>query len=158
MAALFDYQGQLQSGAEFQGTLEANSLEHARSALADMGVRVISLRQARRKPYVPPLSQADYLFFNEQVTALAQAGIPLDDGLRRVAAEVGSRRLKRALLSVAGDLERGVSLDDAVARAEIRFPGEYAGVLAAGIRTGDLGATLVSLTSSLRLRGVFAGR
>lgn len=151
---LFDYTGQLQSGRAFQGTLEADSREHAEAMLADMGVRVVSLRATKRFGYVAPLSLDDMLFFNEQVAALAQAEIPLETGLRRLAADVGSGKLKRLLLEIADDLQSGGSLEQAVERHRGRFPAQYADVVAAGLSTGDLGGVLHGLTTHLRLKSL----
>ncbi len=113
---LFDYTGQLQSGATFQGTLEAESQQHADATLADMGVRVRSLRRAKRTSYVAPLSLDDFLFFNEQIAAMTNAGVPLQDGLRQLGADVGSGKLKRLLLELADDLTAGTRLEQALAR------------------------------------------
>ena len=101
---LFDYTGQLQTGSTFHGTLEAETQQHAEAILADMGVRTTSLRPARRLAYVAPLSLDDFLFFNEQLAAMTKSGIPLQEGLRQLAADVGSRKLKRLLLDLADDL------------------------------------------------------
>lgn len=150
---LFDYTGQLQSGSAFQGTLEADSQPHADAMLADMGVRVISLRPAKRAGYVTPLSLDDFLFFNEQVAAMTKAGVPLQEGLRQLAADVGSRKLKRLLLELADDLAAGTPLEAALEKAKSRFPTQYAGIVQAGVASGDLGGTLYGLAAHLRLKG-----
>jgi len=149
---LFDYTGQLESGAAFQGTLEANSHERAQRTLDEMGVRVVELRPARRAAYVTPLSLDDFRFLNEQVAALTQGGAPLEEGLRRLASDVGSSKLKRALLELADELMRGVPLEAAVKAIEQRFPASYAGVVRAGLTAGDLPAALYALSAQLRLR------
>jgi len=150
---LFDYTGQLQSGAAFQGTLEADSQQHAEATLADMGVRVTSLRPAKRAAYVAPLSLDDFLFFNEQIAAMTKAGIPLQEGLRTLAADVGSRKLKRLLLELVDELTAGTPLEQALAKLQARFPAHYAGVVQAGLQSGDLGGTLYALAAHLRLKG-----
>ena len=149
---LFDYTGQLQTGSTFHGTLEAETQQHAEAILADMGVRTTSLRPARRLAYVAPLSLDDFLFFNEQLAAMTKAGIPLQEGLRQLAADVGSRKLKRLLLDLADDLAAGTPLEQAVAKQQRRFPTHYAGVIEAGLKTGDLGGTLYGVTAHLRLK------
>jgi type IV pilus assembly protein PilC len=149
---LFDYAGQLQSGWAFQGTLEAQSREHAEAMLADMGVRVTWLRPARRMAYVAPLSLDDFLFFNEQIAAMVKAEIPLEEGLRQLAADVGSRKLKRLLIDLADDLKAGTTLEAALAKQQRRFPTQYAGVVQAGLKTGDLGGVLHSLAAHLQLK------
>jgi type IV pilus assembly protein PilC len=153
--SLFDYTGQLQSGQMFQGTLEADSHGHAEAMLADMGVRVTSLRPAQRTAYVAPLSLEDMLFFNEQLAALAKAAVPLEQGLRHLAADVGSRKLKRLLLDLAEELAAGTPLEQALEKHRRRFPTRYADVVRAGLQTGDLGGTLYGLTAHLRLKSHF---
>ncbi|MBL8879576.1 MAG: type II secretion system F family protein [Phycisphaerales bacterium] len=149
---LFDYTGQLQNGAAFDGTLNAESHERAEAILAEMGLRVISLRAANRRAFVAPLSIDDMLFLNDNIAAMTRGGLPLDEGLRKLAAETGSSRLKRLLLDVAEDLSRGQPLEQSIARHAARFPTDYAGVVAAGLRTGDLGGSLHALGTHLRLR------
>ena len=127
---LCDYTGQLQSGATFQGTLEAESQQHAHATLADMGVRVRSLRPVKRTSYVAPLSLDDFLFFNEQIAAMTKAGVPLQDGLRQLGADVGSGKLKRVLLELADDLDAGTGLEQALAKLQSRFPQAHPRVLA----------------------------
>ena len=95
---LFDYVGQLASGASFQGTLQAESEAEAQRTLLQMGVRTVSLRAARRGSFITPLSLDDFQFLNEQIAALTRAGVPLEEGLRQAAADVGSRKLKRLTL------------------------------------------------------------
>lgn len=150
---LFDYVGQLKSGSSFQGTLEADSHENAEKTLAKMGIRVTSMRNARRFAHVVPLSLDDYVFFNEQVAAMAKSGIPLETGLRNLAADAGSRKLKRILISVANDISAGVSLEQAVERHKRSFPEQLPGVVRAGLLSGDLSGALYALTAHLRVKG-----
>jgi len=149
---LFDYTGQLPSGAAFQGTIEADAQEAAQATLARMGVRVLTLRAAKRTALVTPLSLDEFTFFNEQLAAMTKAAIPLEEGLRQLAADVGSRKLKRLLLDLAGELASGTPLEQALERHRRRFPPQYAGVVGAGLKTGDLGGTLYGLTTHLRLQ------
>lgn len=153
--ALFDYTGQLQSGALFQGTLEADSQEHAEATLTDMGLRVTALRRAQRTAYVAPLSVDDMLFLNEQLAAMAKSAIPLEEGLRHLAADVGSRKLKRLLLDLSDELASGTPLEQAIEKHRRRFPVQYAEVIKAGLASGDLGGTLYGVTAHLRLKSQF---
>lgn len=152
---LFDYTGQLASGALLQGTIEAAEYAAAERILAQMGVRVTTLRPAQRTAFVAPLSLADLTFFNDQLAALTKAGLPLEQGLRQMASDVGSRKLKRLLLDLANDLATGLPLPQALERQKGRFPPQYPGVVAAGLKTGDLSGTLYGLTTHLRLKSGF---
>src|SRR5262245_27496464 len=116
-----------------------------------MGVRTVSLRAARRSAFVAPLSLDDFQFLNEQIAALTRSGVPLEEGLRQAAADVGSRKLKRLLLELADELSRGTPLPKAIEALETRFPAHYATVVKAGLRAGDLDGTLYGLAAHLRL-------
>lgn len=150
--ALFDYSGQLQSGSLFEGTLEAATLDAARETLARLGVRVSQLRPAQVAAYATPLSLDDFLFFNEQLAALSKAGVPLENGLRQLVADVGSRKLKRLLLTLANDLESGTPLEQALERQKAHLPPYYASTVQAGLQSGDLGSALYGLAAHLQLK------
>lgn len=150
----FDYEGQLESGQSLSGTVTAEDQAAAEKALLDHGVRVFGIRPARSMPTVAPLSIDEFQYLNEQLATLAAARTPLHEGLRSVAADAGSMRLRRALLDLASDLESGAPLDQAIDRMERRFPRAYAPVVRAGLQTGDLSGTLYSLAAHLRLRSV----
>lgn len=150
---LFDYVGQLESGASLQGTLEADNEARARDILHEMGVRTISLRAARRNAFVAPLSLDDFQFLNEHIASLTRSGVPLEEGLRQAAADVGSGKLKRLMMELADDLTRGTPLPNAIEAIEKRFPTHYATVVKAGLKSGDLAGTLYGLSAHLRLAG-----
>jgi|GEM_PF-159135 len=150
--SLFDYTGQLQTGSAFQGTLEAESQDHAEATLADMGVRVTSLRLAQRSGFVAPLSLDDVMFFNDQLAAITKAGVPLEQGLRQLAADTGSRKLKRLLSDLVDELSAGTPLEKALEKHRRRFPENYPGVVQAGLQTGDLSGTLYAVAAHLRLK------
>lgn len=101
---LFDYAGQLESGRVFRGTLEADSHDRARATLTDMGVRVTDLRPTGQLAFVAPLSLTDFQYLNEQIAMMTEAGVPLEQGLRQLAADVARGRLKRVLLDLANTL------------------------------------------------------
>lgn len=153
---LFEYTGQLSTGEAFDGTLEAASHETAEQRLISLGIRATRLQAVRSRGFVAPLSASDFQLLNEQIAALSKSNVPLERGLRELAADVASGRLRRVITELADDLESGHSLDDALARQRERFPADYAGVVQAGLATGDLGATLYSLSSHLRLRGTLS--
>lgn len=102
------------------------------------------------------LSRADLLAFNQHLAALATAGLPLEAGLRLAAQDARSSRVKRAISSLADDLERGVPLGEAFDRHRGSFPPAYAPLMEAAVATNNLPALLLSLgqhqelTSKLR--------
>jgi type II secretory pathway component PulF len=92
-----------------------------------------------------PLGADDFLAFNDQLAHLAKAGMPLEQGLRLMAADLKRGRLADTIRAIALELERGVALPDAVAKHQSQFPPLYARMIDAGARTGDLSGILLSL-------------
>jgi len=74
----------------------------------------------------------------ERAASISAAGMPLAAGLRGAAVEADSRPLRRALLSIAGELDRGCSLDDCLASSR-RVPPHLAGLITAAQASGDFG-------------------
>ena len=93
-----------------------------------------------------PLSAEELITLNEEIAAMARAGLPLDQGLRVLAHEMGRSRLRTLTQNLADDLRAGHSLPDALQRQKGSFPSYYAALLSAGIRCGRLGDVLKTLT------------
>lgn len=148
---VFEYTGQLPQGTAITGTLEAADIDDARRHLADLTIHVSSLTQATRIRPRRPLSREDLQFFNQQLAALADNKIALDEGLRAIARDLRRGRLKATIEKLAADLEAGVPLDEAVEKQAGRFPPLFANVLKAGSENNNLGATLLNLNNHLGL-------
>jgi|CXWL01.1.fsa_nt_gi type II secretory pathway component PulF len=147
----FEYTAQCKGGAAISGTLESADSVAATEQLIAMGLCNIDLRTANRPPLRRPLGSDDFIFFNEQLAALANAGICLDEGLRQLGKDVHSGRLRTVLEAMANDIERGQSLDEALERHAAQMPVLYSRVVRAGVKNGHLPATLLNLSHHLRL-------
>ncbi len=86
----------------------------------------------------------DVIALNEEVTLLAQAGIPLDPGMVRIGTN-RKHELTRINAAVARRVGRGESLVDAVAAEDDSFPSVYQSIVEAGLRCGRLPALLEGL-------------
>ena len=96
------------------------------------------------------LSPDDLITLNEEIAGMARAGLPLDQGLRALAREMGSGRLQRATAEIADALRAGHTLPEALQRQEGRVPAFYAGLVAAGVRSGRVVEVLATLTMYAR--------
>ncbi|OWK47000.1 type II secretion system F family protein [Fimbriiglobus ruber] len=92
----------------------------------------------------------DLTALNEQIAAMARAGLPLDQGLRSLAREMGSSRLRSVTTALARDLSDGHPLPEALARQKGRIPPYYANLVTAGIQSGRLPEVLMTLTTYAR--------
>lgn len=145
----FTYEAQTDDGHRLRGTMEAVDAEQAMARLRAMRLRVTSLNLAGREEKVAgggkALRGADFIAFNEQVAQLAAAGLPLEQGLRLIAADVSGRRLRATIEKVAAELESGTPLEEAFDKYRGSFPPLYGRLVRAGVKSGDLSAVLLSL-------------
>ncbi len=152
--AWFEYEGVCPNGTAIAGRIEAEDREAARLMLSEtLRLSVGDVRAATSPPRRAPVSDEDFIFFNEQLASLASAGMALDEGLQQLARDVTSPRLRRLIQDVVADLQRGQPLEEAIARRENQFPSLYGRVIRAGVQTGQLPATLLNLNQHLRLMG-----
>ena len=149
--AHFAYQAQCPNGSAISGVLEADSFDAAMQQLSQMQLEAVELTETKPPRSPRPIGGDDFIFFNEQLASLASAGICLDEGLQQLARDVESPRLRRAIRAVADEVQRGLPLDQAVAKHEGRLPVLYSRVVRAGVESGQLPATLLNLSQHLRL-------
>ena len=102
--------------------------------------------QASARGFSAPLSPGDLITLNEEIAAMARAGLPLDQGLAAMAREMGAGRLQCATTEIASALESGVPLPEALARQSGRVPRFYPALVGVAIRTGRIGEVLATLT------------
>lgn len=88
---------------------------------------------------------------NDELTAMVQSGIPLDEGLRSAAnyLKKDSRGLVKQLIQ---KIEQGTSLDGAIESEDVHLPASYVALVKAGLRMGRLPEALTSFTSFARDR------
>ena len=91
------------------------------------------------------MSQAQvFQALNEQLACIADAGVPMQEGLRLVAHEVRSRTMRRAIDQVVQDLENGKDLADAFKGQAGIFPELYHQVIHAGVASGKMSLVLIA--------------
>src|SRR5205814_6446812 len=87
----------------------------------------------------------DLIALNEEIAGMARAGLPLDRGLAALAKEMGRGRLQQVTAALAQALRAGQTLPQALERQAGRVPPFYAGLVAAGVRTGRICGVLATL-------------
>jgi type II secretory pathway component PulF len=81
---------------------------------------------------------------------MVEAGLPLAPGLRALAEEVSSRRLRRSLIAIAERLDLGESLSDVLRTETLTTPRHLAGLIEAGVRSGNLGLVIQQFLDATR--------
>src|ERR687883_666677 len=145
-------------------TVEAVGVQEARVRLEAEGFRVFSVQpprasglasltrggkagtQARVKP-------GDFLIFNQQLSAIIRAGIPILQAVAMLRRRAASSRLRTVLADVEEKIRSGMALSQAFAAQGPIFPRIYTASILAGERSGALDAVLSRYVQYMR-RGV----
>jgi type II secretory pathway component PulF len=152
--ATFEYNALTSAGRLMKGTIEAGSREQAGELLKDMQLTVNEITKARMKMPRTTIGRSEFLLFNQQLASITKTGIPLERGLREIAADVGSKRMRRLITEIADELERGTSIEEAIEKRQRYFPALYGHILKAGVESGRLSEMLTSLNRHLELTAV----
>jgi general secretion pathway protein F len=92
-------------------------------------------------PNGKPISLADLIAFNEEVTSLVRVGLPIEVGL-------GGPQLPKTIRGITThfreELERGSSVREALDNCGARFPPSYLALVEAGLRSNRLTEALTS--------------
>ncbi|MHC4526197.1 MAG: type II secretion system F family protein [Planctomycetota bacterium] len=149
--ALFEYRSVTDSGRLMTGTIEAADIEQAKSSLAEMGLQVTELEKSKQSPSPGSIGRNEFIMFNEQLASLTKAGIPLEQGLRELAHDAGSSKMRTLITGIADELERGTPIDQAVQKHQKEFPPLYGLILKSGVETGRLSEMLTNLNRHLQV-------
>jgi len=149
--AIFEYNALTSAGRLMKGTIEAATPQEAGETLERMQLSVNSIEKARPEKPKTAIGRNEFLLFNQQLASIAKAGIPLERGLRELASDVSSSSMRRLIDDIAGELEAGVSIEEAFEKRQKRFPPLYGRILKAGVETGRLSEMLTSLNRHLEL-------
>ena len=98
-----------------------------------------------------PISSEQFMAFNQQLAQLTRAGLPVEQGLRLVAEDLGSSRLADATRQIADELARGQSLAECFEHRRSQFPPLYGRLLDAGVKTNNLPDMLFNLGRHLEM-------
>jgi type IV pilus assembly protein PilC len=101
-------------------------------------------------PFSRSLSPDELIILNDEIAAMARAGLPLDQGLAAMAREMGTGRLQRATAEIASDLQSGLTLPEALERQSGRVPDFYPALVHVAVRSGRIGEVLATLTKYAR--------
>lgn len=149
--AIFEYRACTDAGRLMTGSIEAGDPEQARRLLEEMDLQVSELQKAHSSDERKAVGKNDFLLFNQQLASITRAGIPLERGLRELAEDAGTPKMRKLLDQIAGELEKGIPIEQAVEKNRSSFPPLYSLILKSGIETGRLAEMLTSLNRHLEV-------
>jgi len=138
----FDCKYAKPSGEIVTATLVGQTLDEVRHHLQEQGLLQISVR---RKGWALNLKRErgvrikteNFILFNQQLSALIKAGLPILRSLDLLKAQIKNPLLKRHVNDVRDRVHSGAMLSEAL-RAQGVFPTVYVASIFAGERSGDL--------------------
>jgi len=148
---VFAFKAQTAHDTPISGTIDAPDIEQASRRLSELQLRVLNVEPVDRPPRAKALKTEDFLAFNQQLAYLTQAGLPVEQGLKLMAQDLGTGRLADTVRQVSEDLEKGVPLAEAFNKHRGRFPALYGRLIDAGVRAHDLPGMLLNLGRHVEL-------
>ncbi len=161
------------SGEIITRIVEATAAADARSRLESEGFRVFAVSNSKEGLSAVlsmagggkkgKVKQADFLLFNQQLSALLRAGIPVLQSIGLLKTRSASANLRAVLVDVEDKIKSGVPLSEAF-EAQGLFPRIYTASILAGEKSGALDDVLSrfviylkrSVGVSRKLRGALA--
>ena len=144
------------TGEVITRTVEATAERDLRSRLEREGFRVfsiaaagtISIRRAfGREQHVRKIKTEDFLLFNQQMSALLRAGLPILQAIGILRKRVSNEHLRLILEDVEAKVRSGQALSKAFAAQGDAFPRIYIASILAGERAGTLDEVLLRYVS-----------
>lgn len=158
----YSYKAVDAEGKAVAGVVEAANRRAAIGALSLQGRFVVDIAEARgllgkaaretQKSYSLPSGRVhgkDVLAITSQLSVALQAGLPLLEALKIIAAQQSRPKLKTLLNEIANEVSSGDSLSDAMAKRPTVFSRLYISMIRAGETAGILEQTMQQLTELL---------
>jgi len=144
------------TGEVITRTVEATAERDLRSRLERDGFRVFSIAAAGtinirrafgREQHVKKIKTEDFLLFNQQMSALLRAGLPILQAIGILRKRVSNEHLRLILEDVEAKVRSGQALSKAFAAQGDAFPRIYIASILAGERAGTLDEVLLRYVS-----------
>jgi general secretion pathway protein F len=158
--ATYDYQAHDAQGRRRRGTQDADNPRQARQLLRARGLQPTRISEAKGSGQLhrARLRRGELALLARQLATLVQAGLPLEQALRAVAEQSARPAVHSLLQAVRGRVLEGQSLAQALGLCPRVFPELFRTTVAAGERSGHLGAVLEQLARYTEARQESAQR
>ena len=164
MGTTFAYKVRDRSGSLIEGTLEGANEQLVVAKLREMGYVPVSVTAQSRSLLTASIggrgkkvSLKDVVVFTRQLATMVNAGLTILRALTILTEQTESKALAAVAGELTADIERGLSLSQAVARHPNVFPPVYLSMVRAGETGGALDTIMLrmadTLEKQLELRG-----
>lgn len=152
---VFSYRATDMEGAIAEGSIDAADERSAVEILRDRGIIPLAVELPRESMFLKLASRsydADLLIFTTELSALLNAGLPLDRSLQILAEITESGQMKEVVGAVLTSIRGGASFSDALGKNRKVFPKIYVNMVKAGETGGILPPVLERLAEFLESR------
>ena len=150
--AIFSYRATSLDGAITEGVIEAVDEKTAKDLLKNSGLiplKVTSPKEGISRRFKTRSSKVDILTFTTELSALLNAGLPLDRTLNILSEISEGGKMKEIVLSVLKSIREGSSFSEALQRHPNVFSRLYVNMVKAGESGGVLNIVLEKLNEFL---------
>ena len=151
--ATFNYKAIDQIGRRAQGQMDALNEVDLEIRLERMGLDLITFKATEKSQKVftqNKVSNRDLVMFCFQLEQLTRAGVPMLEGLNDLRESTVSPYFQKVLGAVAGEVEGGKMLSQALAEHPDVFDEVFVSLVAAGEQTGQLPEVFDNLSNTIK--------
>jgi type IV pilus assembly protein PilC len=151
--ATFNYRAIDQTGRHAQGQMDALNEADLEIRLERMGLDLITFKSTEKSTKAfsqNKVSNRDLVMFCFQLEQLTSAGVPILDGLNDLRESTANPYFQKVLGALAGEVEGGKMLSEAMAEHPDVFDEVFVNLVAAGEQTGRLPTVFDNLCETLK--------
>ena len=151
--ATFNYKAIDQTGRHAQGQIDALNEADLEMRLERMGLDLITFKSTEKSKQAfsqNKVGNRDLVMFCFQLEQLTSAGVPIIDGLNDLRESTVNPYFQKVLGALAGEVEGGQMLSQAMAEHPDVFDEVFVNLVAAGEQTGRLPTVFENLSETLK--------
>ena len=151
--ATFNYKAIDQTGRNAQGQMDALNEVDLEIRLERMGLDLITFKSTEKSKQLftqNKVSNRDLVMFCFQLEQLTRAGVPMLEGLNDLRESTNSPYFQKVLGAIAGEVEGGKMLSQALEVHPDVFNEVFVNLVAAGEQTGQLPTVFDNLSNTLK--------
>lgn len=140
----FNYTAIDRNGKRVRSSLDASSIETAKSSLRGAGYTILDIKEQTTLnrdieiPFLGKPKAKDMAVFCRQFVSILRAGVSVASVLAMLGQQTGNKKLRAAIREMQADVEKGESLDTSMRRHPKIFPAILVNMVAAGESSGNL--------------------
>lgn len=140
----FNYTAINRNGKRVRSSLDASSIETAKSSLRGAGYTILDIKEQTTLnrdieiPFLGKPKAKDMAVFCRQFVSILRAGVSVASVLSMLGQQTGNKKLRAAIREMQADVEKGEALATSMRRHPKIFPAILVNMVAAGESSGNL--------------------